>query len=224
MERTTGRRTCGAARLHDRGPDATECLSELNDLDAFNGRCEEAERGSKRLIALEPDNPTWYEYLARAEYGRDEDLDGARAAFDVALEHTPTTERESVRHKHAFGLAVLRGDLRSAERELRDWEQAESADPAELSHAQRARTLVDLYVEMGEPSRAADAARDFLKRRATWIANRRFNFEIIGWQGLYSAGAISRAEFVRHRVRMVLRQLPGLDLTDSGEFGYAQRL
>jgi tetratricopeptide (TPR) repeat protein len=180
-------------------PDAADCLAELNDLDAYNGRCEEAENGSRRLIALEPENPTWYEYLARAVYGRSRDLDAARAAFDVAVEHVPATGRDSAQHKHAFGLAVLLGDFGTAEHELRDWEQAESADPAELSHALRAGTLVDLYVEWGEPSRAAGAARDFLRRRTTWIASRRFNLEIVGWQGLYSANAISRAEFVRHR-------------------------
>jgi serine/threonine-protein kinase len=183
-------------------PEATDCIAALDDADAYTGRCADAERGSRRLIALEPNNSLWHEYLARAIYGEDGDLETARAVLASAEERTsPGMSLDTVRHRHAFGLATLSGDLHTAERELREWDRSESGDLSELTHAPLAADLVALHIEDGDRAGAAEVARDFLKQRKAWIASRAYDLEAVGWQGLYAADAASKADLARARER-----------------------
>jgi len=108
-------------------PRATSCLRHLSELDAQEGRCEEAERLSRELISADPDSPRWFLHLARSMYGTSQSVDAARAALVQRWARTAEGERAQTEIEDSFYIDVLEGAFDRALERAHQWDTAIAA-------------------------------------------------------------------------------------------------
>src|SRR5207244_4338744 len=94
-----------------KSPLAADCMDALNDLDSAQGKCQEAEESSRRLIASYPGVDRFYWDLARALYGEGEPLAGVRAVLEQGVSFTDATEQAATRAEVSFYVHVLAGEF-----------------------------------------------------------------------------------------------------------------
>ena len=181
-------------------PAATWCIKDLDDLDSNEGRCEEAEQLSRRLIALDPQSARGYVRLAGAVYGRAQPIESARVALEQAWQRTPPSRRKVLELSGRYDLDVLVGDLASADERLVAWEKEIAASPDEWDHTEPLHARMQLALEMGRKDAAAKLAADYVKRRAAWTPDDfREDPTIFALETRYRAGALARDAMGRER-------------------------
>src|SRR5262249_49659694 len=103
-------------------PSSTSCAQMLLELEANEGNCDAVESLSRRVVALAPDSPTGYEFLAGALFAKSHSLDAAREALNQRWARVAPDWLQRARDKDEFSLAILAGDFDGAERVLDRWE------------------------------------------------------------------------------------------------------
>jgi tetratricopeptide (TPR) repeat protein len=182
-------------------PRATSCLRILGELAAQDGRCDDAEKIARELIAADPETPRWFLHLARAIYGSSQSVEAARAALEQKWERTPANLRPQVELEDRFYLDVLEWAFDHAIDRAQKWSDALVGVNAEVNHANVALMRQYLYAELGDRQNVADVARRFLSRRNAWSPDPNLDRSILSLTTQYRAGVITHDELVRDRER-----------------------
>jgi eukaryotic-like serine/threonine-protein kinase len=155
-------------------PSAASCLRVRASMRASRGDCPGFETDARRMTEIEPRGPRAYEYLAAALAARGAPIDSVRAALDKRATlglAGPVDSSARLVAEADLWVALLSGDLVTAETAARTLERLSEADGSEVVHAVPALALVDIYEERGEPERARAVAEAFVRRVPAWTAN-----------------------------------------------------
>jgi serine/threonine-protein kinase len=148
---------------------AATCLRAVAAIRVQSGACEALEADARRMIAIEPNAPRGYEYLARSLASSGRPMAAVRRALETAWALYPG----EVRRRHeAFDTArldMLAGDLAAAEMHLAELDALVSSEPDESQHAGAARMRALLSAEMGQAERAGEIGARFLEEREAWF-------------------------------------------------------
>ncbi len=179
-------------------PSATSCLDDLSNLESREGRCDEVVTLSRRAIAIDPQSSDAYDRLAQALFALGEPLDAVQGALEAKWKLRPHRVRV-IELSDEAGLAVLRGDFESALRVAREYEQEVSTRAEEDEHftPQVYQMLIDL--EVGRNAEVVTLARDYLRRRAAWVADQRGIEPTISILAVQAAAGARPPEFERLR-------------------------
>jgi eukaryotic-like serine/threonine-protein kinase len=194
-------------------PTAASCLRVRASMRASRGDCPGFETDARRMTEIEPRGPRAYEYLAAALAARGAPIDSVRAALDkratLGLAGTVDSSPRLVAEADLW-VALLTGDLVSAEAAALTLQRLVETDGSEAVHAVPALALVDIYDERGEPERARAVAETFVRRVPAWIANapRGMRARLVAIER--RAGRITEAKAYEERTRL-LREAMELD-------------
>ena len=192
----------GALRDADRclkiSPTAASCIRRRADVFTRRGQCAMAEAEARLNVAAEPRGPSAYEYLANALASRGAPLDSVRDALRKRSEvvDDPELKRE-YEIQAAMLLANYTGDFPAREQAIHDLEALRANDASESARA--TDTLIFLYDEEGNTSKAILTAEDFLKRSPAWLPDNPGGARPIVLDTLHRAGRISEDDFAAKR-------------------------
>jgi serine/threonine protein kinase/tetratricopeptide (TPR) repeat protein len=149
-------------------PAAEGCLLERTWIYAGTGECDQVESDARRMLAIDPDDQDGAHVLANALFAQGRPLETAREVLRRSWEHLAGAERARAERRDKLDLAILGGDLTTAEGLARAaWNDA--AEGALMSdHGRAARLLVEIEREMGQLNAAAEVAKAYLDGRDAW--------------------------------------------------------
>jgi tetratricopeptide (TPR) repeat protein len=180
-------------------PKAALCVQLQMDIHSGRLECEAAEKDARQWQRLRPDLDAPFRALADVLAAEGKPLAAIEELLHRASEAKEMSTSDALPRSawDPVHLATYTGDLGEAARAASDLAARVDKDSRDLVHAEPAEALIRLYTEMGEPSRAAAAARSYLDRRDAFSADLRpidtyghFSFEDIT---LVSLGAVVRA-------------------------------
>ncbi len=179
-------------------PGTTSCLADMAAVEANEGQCEELLATSRRLIAVAPDEPAPYHRLAEALAGTGEPFDVVRAALRQRLEHEPASDRRASEASSEAALAILEGDFPRALRTYAEMDAQKGSDFNENDLFDSAYTQMLLELELGQPARATDLARGYLRQRTAW-PGQVHDSSLAAYAVERSAGAITASDLDAQR-------------------------
>ena len=185
-------------------PRAASCLTVRLQTEGIVGRCEDYEQSAKRLIAINPQDATGYDYLGFAALaaGRSSDsvLDIFRTGWRFAGSDADWTEALD-----RVGTYALWGDALHLEKALDSLEHEAEQQGDAFEHLTAAWFRVEAAAELGSPG-GARAASGYLDRAATWQQDPGSDAQTIAFdvvpmmsKALERAGKMSHADFERRR-------------------------
>lgn len=162
--------TVGALASYDRcieaSPSASSCLIDRGRLHAVQGRCDRFEADARRLIVISPRGSRGYAMLALALAAR------GNPAADEALRQAWAALPDAQRARRTLydrgQVAASRGNFTEVVALASELAALLAGSNAELDQSEPARQLLDAYDEMGDTARAAQIAKEFLRRRDAW--------------------------------------------------------
>ena len=142
-------------------PAAASCARRAADVFAFRGQCEDLEREAKRAVAGEPGATAAYDYLAFALAARRAPVGAIRDVFEN--EPVPDAERPRTTAIHELALGIYSGNLGAGlESAIEDERLGRKKD-----RRYRGIAIVQLAEEVGDRSKAARTAEEFLRDAST---------------------------------------------------------
>ena len=186
-------------------PRAVECLNKQVSVRAALGDCGAMRDDAQRLAAMNPRSATAQRQLALALHA----TGGGREAVLEALTRKwalfGETERKAAEASDRAALATAEGDFDNALHWLAQWLAAVNDRPDQTSHAAPAFDRAAVYVEMGEPAKAADATAEFSRRMAAWSEPTEGDWTLAALRYDLLAGRVSRATFAEARTTWMAR-------------------
>jgi serine/threonine-protein kinase len=149
-------------------PGAMRCMEQRIHTDGELGDCAGVEGLARRMTIADPEAPAGYAALARALAARGRPAGAVLEALKQSWERVPVAGRRQTELEDTMRLALLGGDFERARAIAADLGRMLEAVGDEPPHADLARALVELEVEIGQPAEAARVAGDFLGRRDAW--------------------------------------------------------
>jgi tetratricopeptide (TPR) repeat protein len=147
---------------------ALGCIEERAWIDGEEGKCAAVEAGGRRMLSVEPTYAEGFSFVANALFAEGSPLTAIRVLLRRRRELLPLREREGAEHADELQLAMLGGDLGTAEKLARTAYDALRGDPSAPDHGRAARTLVAILDEMGRPGDASSIAGEYLGGRDAW--------------------------------------------------------
>jgi hypothetical protein len=120
-------------------PGAASCIRRRADIHAVRGECDTLEADARATIAVEPNGPGAYTYLASALAAEGASVEAQRQLHHKAVELVPDKDQAGV-----FGLdlaarlAVFEGDFATAEARLLEQDKETATRADESAHPRRA--------------------------------------------------------------------------------------
>jgi serine/threonine-protein kinase len=149
-------------------PNATMCIFARAQVHSYRGQCVDLERDARQFIAVDPEGWGGFAYLMTALVANDASIDAIR---QVAAKATTAVEEPGAAHRFAdersVDLALLQGDLSSAERSLLALREDEADLRDEGEHTAEYQ-LIAVYDEEGDTQKAAALAGEYLRRVPAW--------------------------------------------------------
>jgi serine/threonine-protein kinase len=152
-------------RCADIAPTSVDCLQDEARLLVARGRCQEAERTSRRAIARYP-GAVAYRVLALSLFAQGRSEGAVGAALEMA---SAARRRNSALWEDGRALlAGAKGDFERARKVIKDHFAAHERETAAEGQYEDAWFLLDALLEMGEEAGAANAAKAYLDRYEVW--------------------------------------------------------
>jgi serine/threonine-protein kinase len=187
-------------------------------LSANDGRCDEVEALSRRLIAIGPDAPESYQWLANALVSQGRPLEGVRVALEQSEAREEPEEKAAAHHRHEAELAAGRGDFVTADAEARAWLDA-THETNEVAHLLPMLFRMNVQLEAGQPSAVAEIGAMYLRQRWGWTPDASgIDPRVYVYRVLAQAGAMTPKDLHERRdevVRAAPRTTPGDVWTDA---------
>ncbi len=180
-------------------PSAADCLDGLFDLEAADGRCQEALALARKLVAIEPEKAAWRAELLYVLLDLGELRDTYEDAMQQYLSLTTDSDRAIQEAQTRFTAAVLRGDFSEAEARSGEWQRAIAHQGQELPNHWNAfyQTWL-LERETGRLRAAGELAERYEKQRAAWdTMGDAVGVELAAV--LYQSGKLGRTELAKRR-------------------------
>jgi serine/threonine-protein kinase len=187
-------------------PLATSCFALKKQLEAFEGRCDDALATVRRVISLQRATEEDYADLASFLFAKGEPIESVRGALEQRYAALPEGDRDVQRHHDAATLAMLRGDFDGADAELRVVEAAAAKSHDEDDHVLVAMYRARLAEETGRVADARRVAEAYLNERASWSPSQGDDYSMVFVGVLRRIGAIGRDEFVAKRDAWLARK------------------
>jgi tetratricopeptide (TPR) repeat protein len=195
----------GAKRCLAISPVGASCLLDEWNIEASEGRCEDAVIAARRFVALQPGSGGAYYKLANALYGAGHPLEAVRDALEESASRSAPEVRKLTREAILAELALLTGDFAAEETYLRDAHRDSEQTSDEQTHFGQARREWSLAFEEGHRDEAIEVATAFLHQRAGWVAYDLFDPSILAYGALSRMQALPRAELDTVRAQWVQR-------------------
>ncbi|WP_394824403.1 protein kinase domain-containing protein [Pendulispora albinea] len=199
----------GRAMLEDCiaiSPNATDCLDWLAHLEANDGRCDAAERATRKLIAKNPDEPMAYALLANIVLAQTQSTAATRGILETRIERSAPDTRKELEALLALFLHVFDGEFDAALRDVDAWQSAGTSSDAMLRSMPFLWRL-EIARELGLDEDARRAAREVAYRSNAWLPNDIYDAGIENLRALYLTSQISRSDFRRARDAAAAKQL-----------------
>ena len=184
-------------------PNAASCLRRRADVHSERGQCDQMERDARRLISVEPQNPSNYGYLwaALAAQGASPEALRTIASKQEEVAEDLDGYRRRASWDNAARLAAHLGDFATAETNLRALDRDLEGAVDESMHVATSQ-LIALYEEEGDAVKAAAVGDEFLRKMMAWNHNGPTEYNHWPHGGPGSRGRIAALEAVRsgHRV------------------------
>ncbi|HEU4405114.1 MAG TPA: protein kinase [Polyangiaceae bacterium] len=187
------------ARCVDASPGAVDCLEWLAQLETNEGRCVEAEKTARKLIAADQEWPNGYRYLARAVMGQTHSAEATRAVLRQRWARLPAEARAEVEAADEFFLHVYDGQFEPARRDVARWRASVSGTAEAWRQSYPLQNELDLELELGESAAAAETAREFALASRAWLPDEQYDVQHAVGRALYFTGQLPRDEFSRQR-------------------------
>ncbi len=181
-------------------PLATWCLSPLIQIRAFEGDCDAALAGARRLVSIAPASADAYAWLAETLMGAGEPIESVRAALTKKHDRERSAAQVQTLEDQAY-LAIRTGDFAAANTQLRAWEDAVAASHDEDDHYDVSSLRAQLALEEGRSGEARALAKAYLAQRPAWATIEDDDPSIFFLGTLYATGAISRGDFIAQRTK-----------------------
>ncbi|WP_394825908.1 protein kinase domain-containing protein [Pendulispora albinea] len=195
-------------------PDSADCLMRRGLLLAAQGACREAQSEFRHLTAVMPHSARAQFDLANVLLTSTNDAVAARAAFEErerlypfdALTFDPT--REAGRLADEYRMATVSGDLATALRFVRKWNEEVETTNSGRYRGDALVELIELLRELDYTEEARELARKGLREHHAWTGDEIVDVGIELARLAYLTGGIDtneyrafRDEWVRHRRR-----------------------
>jgi tetratricopeptide (TPR) repeat protein len=108
---------------------------------------------------------------------------------------TSEAARKQVEPDQSQRLSILGGKFDEALGLEKDLVALVSSATDEPSHAACADTEMNLYLELGDSTRATRAASEFLTKRDAWASDGQFDYSVLSYRTRYLAGTMGAQEF-----------------------------
>ncbi len=181
-------------------PLATSCLSTLVQVQALDGRCEDALVSGRHLVADDPSSPRAYGLLASLLAGAAQPAESVRVALDEESARVDAADGLVAKLWNPAAFAIFSGDFTGADRRLREWTDSVAKSRSEDDHRDVARLRILLAQEEGDSKTAGALAANYLAQRPAWLGIAGEDSSVFFFIGqLYRSGVIARPEFVARR-------------------------
>jgi serine/threonine-protein kinase len=149
-------------------PGAATCVRKRAIVNGFLGRCDALQDDARKMIALEPDGDTGYEFLLTALAAHDAPADALRELATKAESVVPDpADARALAAADAIKIGMYEGDFPAVHAALRALTAYTAGATMEKAHFP-ALVEMALYVEAGDQAAALRTADDYLKRRLAW--------------------------------------------------------
>jgi serine/threonine-protein kinase len=149
---------------------ASICGERLARLDQYSGRCADYEAIARRLVAMDPQSPPMYGFLAEALAVNGAPPESVATVMDkiIALSADDPRQSGEARVDKDFILGAMVGDFPRMIASTQAEEQLRAGATDESSHVDPARTALLTLEEEGRKDEALRVADDFAKRSLAW--------------------------------------------------------
>ncbi|WP_394833568.1 protein kinase [Pendulispora rubella] len=182
------------------------CLDQLAKLDAREGRCLDAERRARALMALPSPRYKAGLRLAGAIQGRGGAMDSVHDMLERAWPLAPEDQRERHRRWNEARFNVLAGNFALAEQAVQSWGALIATADYEDDHGYFADFQFAFLLELGQRELVGELASAFLAKRDAWLTSSYYDWEILPLRAKYLAGAMPREAFTRQRQAWLERE------------------
>ncbi len=147
---------------------AIDCIEERAWIDGEAGRCSAVEADGRRILSVEPAYAEGVSFVANALFAQGSPLAAIRDLLRRRRDMLPEEERAAAAQEDELRLAMMRGEMATAEQLARVAYDGVHASLAASDHGHAARVLVAIQEEAGHAADASKIAGEYLSGRDAW--------------------------------------------------------